>query len=614
MKNNNYKLCPGMLFLSTLLVLLSLSACNSGLGETPRQPTPAPQSVGSVDAASYFPLIDGNGWVYQATASGGAAAPARYVNHVRLANHSSAGGTASLLASESTPAPAAPAAYHLQSTAQGIRRFDETNQGGVLPALSEPYLEIPFPLNFGSTLRQIDKTDVDSGRDVDGDGVNDSVDIVADVTVLGNGSVSVPAGEFAECIVIQQRIAYTMHATKTGAAVVTHVRRTQWLVKDIGAVRRETVVDGSTVVEELITTNRTLATGSGDVGLSNPAVASAAGEIYLAWTGGDLAAGNRFARGSGAPSIFRVAFDSALPLSTNGDFSLAAGSGRAHFVMNDGTQPTAVYTAIGGAGRGPLSQLWAETAPVSQARIAVNESGRAYIAGSYLSRSGGVDMQTLGLFTVDERNGGLDGPLVLASTSYDDRNASPPAIATAGNHVYVVWKDSALAVLASHDGGRSFAVGVRLAARAARAGDRAVATDGDGDVYVVTNEGSDRANLMLYKSSDFGATFAAVHLPTSDDAVPVTGAPQIVLLGDEVHVAFLGDQGSGTNLFILRSLNGGRTFEPPLNISGVAAGEYVHQFSLASDGQDKVYLAWTANRPTVTAVETRLVMTQLPAR
>src|SRR3569623_2227034 len=103
MKNNNYKLCPGMLFLSTLLVLLSLSACNSVLFEPPRQPTPSPHSVGSVDAASYFPLTDGNGWVYQATASGVADVPARYVNHVRLTNHSSAGGTASLLVSESNP-------------------------------------------------------------------------------------------------------------------------------------------------------------------------------------------------------------------------------------------------------------------------------------------------------------------------------------------------------------------------------------------------------------------------------------------------------------------------------------------------------------------------------
>jgi len=120
--------------------------------------------------------------------------------------------------------------------------------------------------------------------------------------------------------------------------------------------------------------------------------------------------------------------------------------------------------------------------------------------------------------------------------------------------------------------------------------------------------------LTLYKSSDFGATFTTLHLPTGDDAVIVTEAPQVVLLGNEVHIAFLGDHGGGTDLFILRSLNGGRTFEPPLNISGVAAGEYVHQLSLASDGRNKVYLAWTTNRPTATTVETRLVMAQLPAR
>src|SRR3569623_1328511 len=94
-------------------------------------------------------------------------------------------------------------------------------------------------------------------------------------------------------------------------------------------------------------------------------------------------------------------------------------------------------------------------------------------------------MRTLGLYTVDERDRRISGPQMLASISLTDRSAVYPSITTATNHVYILWEDTALSLLASHDGGRSIAAGVRLDSRAAHSSARSVAADARGFVFVV---------------------------------------------------------------------------------------------------------------------------------
>src|SRR3569833_3165133 len=231
MANNNDKPRRGGIWSFYFLVLLVLVGCGGGGSDAPPPRVSAAQSVEVADAATYFPLTEGNGWVYQVTLTADAA--------------------------------------------------------DLLAAVPASYLELPFPLHFGSTSRQIDESNVDSGRDLDGDGVHDMMDIVAEVTVIGWGTASVPAGRFANCVVMQQRLTLTTHASKTGAAATRQLRRTQWFARYWGPVRRETAVDGRTVIEELSAVIRSLAERSGDTAIYNSAVASVGGDLTVAWTQGE---------------------------------------------------------------------------------------------------------------------------------------------------------------------------------------------------------------------------------------------------------------------------------------------------------------------------------------
>src|SRR3569832_2259172 len=594
MANNNDTPRRGGIWSFYFLVLLVLVGCGGGGSDAPPPRVSAAQSVEAADAATYFPLTEGNGWVYQVTLTAGAADPVRYMNHVHVANTGSMGGAPALAIMESNPdGDDTPALHYLQSTAEGIWRIDNADAADLLAAVPASYLELPFPLHFGSTSRQIDETNVDSGRALAGDGVHDMMDIVAEVTVIGSGTAAVPAGRFANCVV-QQRLTLTTHASKTGAAATRQLRRTQWFARYWGPVRRETAVDGRTVIEELTAVNRTLAERSGDTAIYNTAVASVGGELTVAWTHGERPAELHLMKSAGAAPVLLRSFGVPSVMGTGGEVSLAAGLGRVHVTVDDDTQATAVYTTIDETGHDVRVPLWADGAKVSRASVAVDASGRTYIAGNYIRRDGGIDMRTLGLYTVDERDRRISGPQMLASISHTDRSAVFPSITTATNHVYILWEDTAHSLLASHDGGRSFAAGVRLDSRAAHSSARSDAAEARGNVNAVTSDGTSPATLTLHTSTNFGASFAHAELPTGGtDAV---GEPQVALLGDTLYVAFLrGEMGANADLYVLVSNDGGLTFAPPLNVSGVARGEYVRQFSLASNDGDGIYLTWVTN-------------------
>src|SRR3569623_1041130 len=266
---------------------------------------------------------------------------------------------------------------------------------------------------------------------------------------------------------------HTHHARQLdGRRATGQLRRTQCFARYGGPVRRETAGDGRTVIEELTAVNRTLAERSGDTAIYNTAVASVGGELTVAWTHGERPAELHLMKSAGAAPVLLRSFGVPSVMGIGGEVSLAAGLGRVHVTVDDDTQATAVYTTIDETGHDVRVPLWADGAKVSRASVAVDASGRTYIAGNYIRRDGGIDMRTLGLYTVDERDRRISGPQMLARLSLTDRSAVYPSITTATNHVYILWEDTALSLLASHDGGRSFAAGVSPASRSAHSSAR----------------------------------------------------------------------------------------------------------------------------------------------
>src|SRR3569832_1734361 len=174
MANNNDTPSRGGIWSFYFLVLLVLVGCGGGGSDAPPPRVSAAQSVEVADAATYFPLTECNGKVYQVTLTAGAADPVRYMNHVHVANTASMGGAPALAVIESNPdGDATPALHYLQSTAEGIWRIDNADAADLLAAVPASYLELPFPLQFGCFLCLFVVSFVVCGRVLDGDGVHD---------------------------------------------------------------------------------------------------------------------------------------------------------------------------------------------------------------------------------------------------------------------------------------------------------------------------------------------------------------------------------------------------------------------------------------------------------
>ena len=196
-------------------------------------------------------------------------------------------------------------------------------------------------------------------------------------------------------------------------------------------------------------------------------------------------------------------------------------------------------------------------------------------------------------------------------------NANPnetPFIAVSGNNVYVVWNEDIghIVVRRSIDGGATFDPMVTLTTNGlfpqiAAAGDR---------VYVVWQTSLptsapypptfQQLDVMYSASMDRGATFGPA-MNLSDTGTRDSKRPQVVAAGGNVYVAWhegnLGDNTALGNVEILvrRSIDGGVTFDPAVNLGGNAlvatygpgttAYEIVDAVRLAAVGNE-LYVAW----------------------
>jgi hypothetical protein len=112
-----------------------------------------------------------------------------------------------------------------------------------------------FPVQNGSTFVQLDRSDVDMGQDLDGDGRNERLDVLSTVTVIGFETVSAPAGTFSEAAHIRRQVALTVHLSRDGQVVEASETASAWFARGIGWVRRSSTIS---VLGESITSDQLL--------------------------------------------------------------------------------------------------------------------------------------------------------------------------------------------------------------------------------------------------------------------------------------------------------------------------------------------------------------------
>jgi len=78
--------------------------------------------------------------------------------------------------------------------------------------------------------------------------------------------------------------------------------------------------------------------------------------------------------------------------------------------------------------------------------------------------------------------------------------------------------------------------------------------------------------------------------PISAVQATMPGAPRVATVGTNVYIAWADLTPLGFDVFLRRSMDGGATFDPPINISHNLGSAY--EVALAADG-NRIVLAWT---------------------
>ncbi len=234
------------------------------------------------DSASYFPDDVSNWWSYRGEVTEG---PLQTIDRKLFVNESKVMGTDTKqnvhvkVFHDTNGGNHGPSTSFYRRDAAGVVYYG-SDPGTPLEKQLIPYQIVQFPLRPGTTFQQFDRKDLDFGSDLDRDGVNEHVDVLGTVTVVGRESVTVPAGTYGDAVRIDARM--TLRISFSGdrrMAVGTDVM-SAWFVKGIGlvkylerqelpAIRSDRGVT-SEITEELVEFKVARTTGSLERGESAP--------------------------------------------------------------------------------------------------------------------------------------------------------------------------------------------------------------------------------------------------------------------------------------------------------------------------------------------------------
>ncbi len=195
------------------------------------------------DVVNYFPLAVGNSWSYLAT-PGGAFTVKEEVTGRKTVN-----GVEAFVISTTDPrtfTSSPPEEYLAKSSAGVVFHGDNDAQNLTLNQQTAPYLLFKLPAKTGETVTTLDKSQVELGQDLDGDGVGERFSSVkVTQTALGYETVTVPAGTF-KCVKLRQDARLTLVGSASKVTVDSDAAFTVWLAPNIGPVKQHQLVKVTT--------------------------------------------------------------------------------------------------------------------------------------------------------------------------------------------------------------------------------------------------------------------------------------------------------------------------------------------------------------------------------
>jgi hypothetical protein len=202
-------------------------------------PLLAEDAGGIAQSDDYFPDQIGNEWHYRGQITEG---PLQTIEHKFFSNVSSVTGTKAIKGMTVT-------VFHDTNPGNHglMDSFYRRDSVGIVYYGSEPgtpfekqlvpYQIVRFPMKVSSSFQQFNRKELDFGTDLDRDGVNEKADAQGDATVVGQESVTVPAGTFKDAVKVEARMYMQIHLSGAKRTVLGTDVMTAWFAKGVGLVK-----------------------------------------------------------------------------------------------------------------------------------------------------------------------------------------------------------------------------------------------------------------------------------------------------------------------------------------------------------------------------------------
>jgi hypothetical protein len=191
-------------------------------------------------SADYFPDTIGTRWQYRGQISEG---PLQTIENKFFTNVSTVtetrtlkGGPFVTVFHDTNPGNHGPSDSFYRRDAAGIVYYG-SEPGTPLERQLVPYQIIRFPMRVAQSFQQFNRSDIDFGNDMDGDGANEHVDVQGNSTVVGQESVTVPAGTYQDAVKVEARMTLRIRLSASRRTAVGTDVMTAWFARGVGLVK-----------------------------------------------------------------------------------------------------------------------------------------------------------------------------------------------------------------------------------------------------------------------------------------------------------------------------------------------------------------------------------------
>jgi len=197
------------------------------------------------------------------------------------------------------------------------------------------------------------------------------------------------------------------------------------------------------------------------------------------------------------------------------------------------------------------------------------------------------------ILATSHNNGSSFEKTFLSAAQGDSIN---PRITASENNVYVIWTETKISrdiiLVVSTDGGVTFNEPVNVSNSQNRSDFSAIQVD-DNRVHTLwIEETSPEGNDIFYAGSDDnGLTFSTpINLSQGGIDPWLTRDTQMVVSDNEIYLVWYENSETNSGVFFVKSIDGGKTFSQPINLSGVSSS---NNFAQIAKHDDNIYIIWT---------------------